>query len=273
VPTFALAFPPIDPILIQVGPFAIRWYALAYIVGLVLGWRYVRRLVQRPGWQLTPLEIDDLLLYVTLGVVLGGRFGYVLFYRPLFYLSHPFEALAVWQGGMSFHGGTVGVILAMWLFSYLRKRSFLEIGDAVVCAIPIGLFFGRIANFINAELYGRTTDVWWGVVFPTGGPEPRHPSQLYEAMLEGVVLFAILAAMGWRPRDPATAGRLSGVFLMGYAVARTVVEMFREPDAHLGFLWAGFTMGQLLSLPMLVAGLTLVVWSYIRPGHTGLERS
>ncbi len=143
----------------------------------------------------------------------------------------------------------------------------------MVCAIPIGLFFGRIANFINAELYGRVTDVWWGVVFPTGGPLPRHPSQLYEATLEGVVLFAILAVLGWRPRDPATAGRLSGVFLMGYAVARTTVELFREPDAHLGFLWGGFTMGQLLSLPMLVAGLTLVAWSYIRPGRAGLERS
>jgi len=273
VPTLALAFPTIDPVLVQFGPFAIRWYALAYIVGLVVGWRYVRRLVQRPGWQLTPLEIDDLLLYVTLGVVLGGRLGYVLFYRPGFYLTHPFEAIAVWQGGMSFHGGTLGVIIAMALFAYLRKRSFLEIGDAVVCAIPIGLFFGRIANFINAELYGRTTDVWWGMVFPGGGPEPRHPSQLYEAALEGIVLFVVLAVMAWRPRDPSTAGRLSGVFLMGYAIARSTVELVREPDAHLGFLWGGLTMGQLLSLPMLVVGLSLVVWSCVRPGRTRLERS
>ena len=273
MPTFALAFPSIDPVLIQIGPFAIRWYALAYIVGLVVGWRYVRRLVQRPGWQLTPLEIDDLLLYVTLGVVLGGRVGYVLFYRPGYYLSHPFEALAVWQGGMSFHGGTLGVIFAMWLFSYLRERSFLEIGDAVVCAIPIGLFLGRIANFINGELYGRTTDVAWAIVFPRGGPEPRHPSQLYEALLEGVVLFVVLAAFAWRPRDPATAGRLSGIFLMGYAIARLFGELFREPDAHLGFLWGGLTMGQLLSLPMLVVGLALVVWSFVRSGRAGLERS
>ncbi len=176
MPTLALAFPSIDPVLIEIGPFAIRWYALAYIIGLVAGWRYVRRLVQRPGWRLTPLEVDDLLLYVTLGVVLGGRLGYVLFYRPLHYLGQPLEALAVWQGGMSFHGGVLGVIVAMWLFAHLRERSFLEIGDAVVCAIPIGLFLGRLANFVNGELFGRTTDVPWGMVFPNGGAEPRHPS-------------------------------------------------------------------------------------------------
>ena len=273
MPTLALAFPSIDPVLIQIGPFAIRWYALAYIVGLVAGWRYVRRLVQRPGWQLTPLDVDDLLLYVTLGVVLGGRLGYVLFYRPGYYLSQPLEALAVWQGGMSFHGGVVGVIAAMGLFAYLRKRSFLEVGDAVVCAVPIGLFLGRIANFINGELFGRVTDVPWGMVFPRGGPEPRHPSQLYEAGLEGIVLFAVLAVLAWRPRDPATAGRLSGIFLIGYALARSLAELFREPDAHLGFLWAGLTMGQLLSLPMLAAGLALVAWSYARPRRSSVEQS
>jgi phosphatidylglycerol---prolipoprotein diacylglyceryl transferase len=273
VPTLALAFPSIDPVLIQIGPFAIRWYALAYIVGLVVGWRYVRRLVQRPGWRLTPLEIDDLLLYVTLGVVLGGRLGYVLFYRPGFYLGQPLDALAVWQGGMSFHGGVVGVIAAMWLFAHLRKRSFLEVGDAVVCAVPIGLFLGRIANFINGELFGRVTDAPWGMVFPRGGPEPRHPSQLYEAGLEGIVLFAVLAVLAWRPRDPATAGRLSGIFLIGYALARSLAELFREPDAHLGFLWAGLTMGQLLSLPMLAAGLALVAWSYARPRRSSVEQS
>jgi phosphatidylglycerol:prolipoprotein diacylglycerol transferase len=273
VPTLALAFPSIDPVLIQIGPFAIRWYALAYIVGLVVGWRYVRRLVQRPGWRLTPLEIDDLLLYVTLGVVLGGRLGYVLFYRPGFYLGQPLDALAVWQGGMSFHGGVVGVIAAMWLFAHLRKRSFLEVGDAVVCAVPIGLFLGRIANFINGELFGRVTDAPWGMVFPRGGPEPRHPSQLYEAGLEGIVLFAVLAVLAWRPRDPATAGRLSGIFLIGYALARSLAELFREPDTHLGFLWAGLTMGQLLSLPMLAAGLALVAWSYARPRRSSVEQS
>jgi phosphatidylglycerol---prolipoprotein diacylglyceryl transferase len=273
VPIYALAFPSIDPVLIEIGPFAIRWYALAYIVGLVAGWRYVRWLVQRPGWRLTPLEVDDLLLYVTLGVVLGGRLGYVLFYRPDHYLSHPLEALAVWQGGMSFHGGALGVILAMWLSARMRRRSFVEIGDAVVCAIPIGLFLGRVANFINGELFGRTTDVPWGMVFPHGGPEPRHPSQLYEAALEGIVLFAVLAAFAWRPRDPNTAGRLSGIFLIGYALARSFAELFREPDAHLGFLWGALTMGQLLSLPMLVVGLALVVWSFVRPGRARLERS
>lgn len=273
MPTLALAFPSIDPVLIQIGPFAIRWYALAYIVGLVVGWRYVRRLVQRPGWQLTPLEIDDLLLYVTLGVVLGGRLGYVLFYRPGYYLGDPLEALAVWHGGMSFHGGVIGVIVAMWLFGRLRHRSFLEIGDAVVCALPIGLFLGRIANFINGELFGRATDVPWAMVFPRGGPAPRHPSQLYEAGLEGILLFAVLAAFAWRPRDPATAGRLGGIFLIGYALARIFVELFREPDAHLGFLWAGLTMGQLLSLPMLAVGLALVAWSFARPRRSSVEHS
>ena len=272
MPLFALPFPAIDPVLVQIGPFAIRWYALAYIVGLVVGWRYLRRLVQRPGWQLTPIDVDDLLLYVTLGVVLGGRLGYVLFYRPGHYLTQPLEALAVWQGGMSFHGGVVGVILAMWLFARLRDRSFLEIGDAVVCAIPIGLFLGRIANFINGELFGRTTDVAWGMVFPYGGPLPRHPSQLYEAILEGLVLFVVLAAFAWRPRDPKTAGRLSGIFLMGYAIGRSFAELFREPDAHLGFLWGQLTMGQLLSLPMFIAGLGLVLWS-CRPGRAHLEHS
>lgn len=271
--TLALAFPSFDPVLIEIGPFAIRWYALAYIFGLILGWQVMRRLVQRPGWRITPTEVDDLLLYVTLGVVIGGRLGYVLFYRPDFYLEHPLEALAVWQGGMSFHGGMLGVLAAIALFARLRRRRLLELADAVAVVTPIGLFLGRIANFINGELFGRVTDVPWGVIFPRGGPEPRHPSQLYEAGLEGLVLFAVLAYFAWRPRQPETEGRLAGIFLVGYACARSFAELFREPDAHLGFLLGGITMGQLLSLPMLAAGLVLIARSYAGPRRSSLERS
>jgi phosphatidylglycerol---prolipoprotein diacylglyceryl transferase len=272
VPALALPFPAIDPVLIEIGPFAIRWYALAYIAGLVLGWQYVKRLVQRPGWRLTPADIDDLLIYVTLGVVIGGRLGYILFYRPGFYLTHPLEGLAVWHGGMSFHGGVLGVVAAAVLFARLRQRSALEIGDAICAAAPIGLFFGRIANFINGELFGRATDVPWAIVFPHGGGEARHPSQLYEAGLEGLVLFGIMTWFAWRQREPDSDGRLSGIFLIGYGLARSFVELFREPDAHLGFLLGGLTMGQLLSLPMIVIGALLVARSYGK-ARASLERS
>ncbi len=261
--TFAIAFPTIDPVLIEFGPFVIRWYALAYIAGLVLGWVYMRWLVERPGWQLTKVDLDDLLLYVTLGVVLGGRLGYVLFYHPVFYLNHPEEILAVWQGGMAFHGGLGGVLVAMALFAYRRKIPFLEVGDAVAAAVPIGLFFGRIANFINGELFGRESDVPWAMAFPMGGDNPRHPSQLYEAALEGLVLFLILFWIARQPRDPAKAGRIGGLFLIGYGLARSFVELFREPDDHLGFLLGGsVTMGQILSLPMILVGVFLLVRSY-----------
>ena len=272
--TFAIAFPTIDPVMIEIGPLVIRWYALAYIAGLVLGWLYLRWLVQRPGWQLTPLDLDDLLLYVTLGVVLGGRLGYVFFYRPEYYLTHPAEILVVWQGGMSFHGGLIGVLAAMALFSWRRKIPFLKIGDAVAAATPIGLLFGRIANFINGELFGRQSDVPWAMVFPHGGPEPRHPSQLYEAALEGLLLFLILFWFARKARKPEHRGRIGGLFLIGYGLARSFVELFREPDAHLGFLLGNaVTMGQILSLPMIVIGLILVVRSCGSPGPSRVEQS
>ena len=258
LPLFAIPFPAIDPVLIQLGPFAIRWYALAYIVGIVLGWRLVRRLVQRPGWQPTPEAIDDLVFYVTLGIILGGRIGYVLFYQPGHYLTQPLDMLAVWRGGMSFHGGLLGVLIATWLFARKRGYAFFELTDALAVATPIGLFLGRIANFINAELWGRVTDMPWGVVFPTAGPEPRHPSQLYEAGLEGLVLFAVMLWFARQPYGPTVRGRLSGIFLIGYALARILVEFFREPDVQIGFLFGGITMGQLLSLPMLAFGVFLV---------------
>ncbi len=257
----AIPFPAFDPVIVQFGPFAIRWYALAYIAGLLLGWQLLKRIVRRPGWALTGEQIDDLLFYATLGVILGGRLGFVLFYHPGYYLTHPLQILAVWQGGMSFHGGLLGVLVACLLFARRHGLPFLEIGDAVAVVAPIGLFFGRIANFINAELWGRSTDLPWGVVFPGGGPEPRHPSQLYEALLEGVVLFIVLQVMARGARAPGSAGRLGGAFLLGYGLARAFVELFREPDSHLGYLFGFITMGQLLSLPMILAGFALLAYA------------
>jgi phosphatidylglycerol:prolipoprotein diacylglycerol transferase len=259
VQLLALPFPAIDPVLVELGPFAIRWYALAYIVGIVLGWRIVRRLVRRPGWSLTPEAVDDLLFHVTLGIILGGRLGYILFYQPGHYLTHPLDVLALWRGGMSFHGGLIGVLIASALFARSRHLSFLEIVDALAVVTPIGLLFGRIANFINGELWGRVSDVPWAMVFPHAGPEPRHPSQLYEAALEGAVLLAVMLWFAAKPYRPEARGTLGGIFLIGYALARIVVELFREPDAQLGFLAGGLTMGQLLSLPMLAVGIGAVL--------------
>jgi phosphatidylglycerol:prolipoprotein diacylglycerol transferase len=259
LPLFAIPFPAIDPVLISIGPFAIRWYALAYILGIVLGWRLMRRIVQRPGWRVTPEAVDDLVFYVTLGVILGGRLGYVLFYQPDHYLDRPLELLAVWRGGMSFHGGLIGVLVATWLFARKRNLAFFELTDALAIVTPIGLCLGRIANFINAELWGRVTDVPWGVIFPNAGLEPRHPSQLYEAGLEGVVLFAVMLWAARGAHAPSDNGRLSGIFLVGYALARITVELFREPDLQIGYLAGGITMGQLLSLPMLAFGLFLIL--------------
>jgi phosphatidylglycerol:prolipoprotein diacylglycerol transferase len=256
---FAIAFPPLDPVILQIGPFALRWYALAYIAGLILGWRYVLRLVPASPSKVSTEHLDDYLVWATLGVVLGGRLGYVFFYKPLYYLSNPIEALFIWQGGMSFHGGMIGIALASWLFTRKRGLDFVFFSDLISCAAPIGLFFGRIANFINAELYGRTTDVPWGVIFPNGGPLPRHPSQLYEAALEGALLFILLGVCWRKDKWRLQPGRLSGLFLVGYALARGFVELFRQPDAHIGFLFFGSTMGQLLSLPMLAFGLWLVL--------------
>jgi len=255
---FAIAFPAIDPVIVQIGPFAIRWYALAYIVGILGGWRYMLYLSRRPPQAMTARDLDDFVVWATLGIVLGGRFGYVLFYRPGFYLENPLAALAMWQGGMSFHGGLLGMAAAVLLFAWRRNINWLAVGDLVVCAAPIGLFFGRIANFINGELFGRASTVSWAMVFPHGGPLPRHPSQLYEAMLEGLVPFIILAGIATRTRALERPGLLVGCFLCGYGIARIVVEFFREPDAHLGFLFAGATMGQMLSLPLLLIGIYLI---------------
>lgn len=258
---FALAFPTIDPTLVEIGPFAIRWYALAYIGGILLGWRYALLLARSSPVAFERRTLDDFLLWVTLGIVLGGRLGYVLFYKPGYFLSHPAEIVFVWQGGMSFHGGMLGVVIAIVLFARLRRIPVLALGDLVACVVPIGLFLGRVANFINGELYGRVTDAPWGMVFPRGGDLPRHPSQLYEAGLEGLVLFCVLALVWRYTRLKQRPGAVGGVFLVGYGLSRIIVEFAREPDAHLGFLFAGATMGQLLSVPMVLLGLALIIWA------------
>ncbi|SLN74512.1 Prolipoprotein diacylglyceryl transferase [Oceanibacterium hippocampi] len=260
----AIPFPVIDPILLQIGPFAIRWYALAYIAGLVLGWRYLLWFARRDWTPFQDKDVDDFLVWATLGVVLGGRTGYVLFYNFGYYLQNPGDILMVWQGGMSFHGGLIGVVLAVVLFTRLRGIPTLSFGDYVACVAPIGLFFGRIANFINAELYGRVSDAPWAMVFPGGGPLPRHPSQLYEALLEGALLFLLLLLASRTPRIRQTPGAMLGILLAGYAAARMFIELFREPDPQIGFLWSGITMGQLLSLPMLLIGLWFFLRAYRR---------
>src|SRR6266478_606680 len=264
MPLFAIPFPAIDPVAVAIGPFVVRWYALAYIVGLLLGWRYCLLLADRPPRFVERSNIDDFLVWATLGVVLGGRIGYVLFYKPGYYIDHPLEALYLWHGGMSFHGGALGVTAAILLFTRARPIPVFAFSDIICAAIPIGLFFGRIANFINGELFGRATDVPWAMVFPGGGLLPRHPSQLYEATCEGLLLFLVLfvAERGGARRHP---GILSGLFLAGYAVARMSGELFRQPDVQLGFLMFGTTMGQLLSIPLLVAGIILILWARRQP--------
>ena len=253
-----MPFPDIDPIAIQIGPLVIRWYALAYITGLVLGWRYCLRLTARPPQGVTREQIDDFLLWATLGVVLGGRLGYVAFYQPGYFIANPIEIPQMWKGGMSFHGGLLGVMVAMLLYARRHGLALLNLTDIVTAGAPIGIFFGRIANFINGELWGRTTDVPWGVVFPRAGPLPRHPSQLYEAALEGLLLFILLATTVYAWRGLARPGLVSGLFMAGYAVARMAIEVVRQPDVQIGFLAGGSTMGQWLSIPLLVFGLYLV---------------
>lgn len=257
----SLAFPAIDPIAISIGPIAIRWYALAYIAGLLLGWRYVVYYCAKTPNIMSKRDIDDLLFWATLGVILGGRTGYILFYNLEYYMANPANILKVWQGGMAFHGGFMGVILAIILFARKRGISILAVLDAAAVATPIGLFFGRIANFINGELFGRVTDSPLGMVFPHGGPEPRHPSQLYEAALEGLILFIVLFVLSRSAYVRHRPGILGGTFVAGYGISRIIVEFFRQPDAQLGFLTFGATMGQLLSIPMVLAGIGCIVFA------------
>jgi phosphatidylglycerol:prolipoprotein diacylglycerol transferase len=275
MPLLVLPFPAIDPILISIGPLAIRWYALAYIFGILLGWLYARMLIRsEPLWggpaPMTVADFDDFVLWVTFGIILGGRIGYVLFYNPAHFAAHPLEIFQLWQGGMSFHGGFAGCVAAVMLFAKLRGIPILSLGDLTCAAAPIGLFLGRIANFINGELWGRPTDVSWAMVFPGGGPLPRHPSQLYEATLEGLALFMLLALL-IRAGALKRPGLILGAFALGYGIARSFCEFFREPDAQLGFLWGGMTMGMLLSVPLMIAGVVLIWMALKRPPQQAVK--
>ena len=264
-----MPFPDFDPVLLQIGPFAIRWYALAYVAGILVGWRYVAGLIKNQGlWgprgaPATIPQVDDLILWITLGIILGGRLGHVFFYTPSLIFTDPLEVVKVWNGGMSFHGGALGVLIAVFIFTRVNKIDVLRMGDAITAAAPIGLFFGRIANFINGELWGRPTDVPWAFVFPHAGIMPRHPSQLYEAALEGLVLFLILRWATHGAKLLQRRGVVAGIFLLGYATFRTFVENFREPDNYLPNFPLGLTMGMMLSAPMFSGGAWLI-WRGLR---------
>jgi phosphatidylglycerol:prolipoprotein diacylglycerol transferase len=263
-----IPFPHIDPILVHIGPLAVRWYALAYIVGIIAGWFYARAIVGSPRlWggpaPFTVVDFDDFIIWVTLGIILGGRIGYVLFYNFPHFAAHPAEIIALWKGGMSFHGGFIGCVLAVVLFAWRRDIPFLSLGDVTTAVAPIGLFLGRLANFINGELWGRPTDVPWAMIFPNGGPLARHPSQLYEAGLEGLVLLLVLGVLV-RFGALRRPGLVTGAFALGYGDARIFCELFREPDAQLGFLWGGLTMGMLLCIPLILAGFAVIAYALTR---------
>lgn len=254
----ALQYPDIDPVAITLGPVQVHWYALAYLAGFVLGMFYIFHIIRldrdNGSQPVSKRHIEDFLPWAVLGVILGGRIGYVLFYQFHYYLSEPLSIFQIWRGGMSFHGGALGVVVAMAFFARHCRIPFFRLSDLVCAAVPIGLFFGRIANFINGELYGRVTNVPWAMRFPGGGSFSRHPSQLYEAALEGLVLFAVLAVLIHFKKFRRRNGLITGIFLIGYALARIVVEFFREPDIQLGLIMDVFTLGQFLSLPMLLIG-------------------
>ena len=261
-----MPFPDINPIALQIGPLAVHWYGLAYVAGILLGWLYARRLALKASlWRgdaspITPTHLDDFLVWAAAGIILGGRIGYILFYDLGPVLAEPVRAIQIWNGGMSFHGGLIGTTLAMILFARRNAIPMWSMFDIVAAVAPIGLFFGRIANFINGELWGRLSSMPWAVVFPNGGPFARHPSQLYEAALEGIVLFVILNLLIRFAGALKHPGMVSGVFVAGYAVARITVEFFREPDAQLGYLAGGWlTMGMVLSMPMVLIGIAIAL--------------
>ena len=278
MPFLLIAFPVFDPVAIALGPIAIRWYALAYIGGIVLGWLYARSLLKNERlWggpaPISLLQIDDFILWVTLGIILGGRTGYVLFYNLPFFIEHPTAIFRLWEGGMSFHGGFLGCVVAVMWFAHRNRISILSLGDITTAVGPIGLFLGRIANFINGELWGRAADasVPWAMIFPHDQTHlPRHPSQLYEAGMEGILLFTVLAIM-IRFGALKRPGMILGAFILIYGLTRIVGEHFREPDEQLGFLWGGLTMGMLLSIPMLIVGGILIVWAVRRGAPTPAE--
>ena len=268
LPMAALAFPEIDPVILRIGPVAIHWYGLGYVVGILFAWWYSKRIVSTPrlwgagGAPIRPEHLDDFVLWAAVGIVAGGRVGYMLFYDLQRYLAEPLAMIRVWEGGMSFHGGLIGVILAMIFFARSRKIPVFSLFDVVSAGVPVGLGLVRVANFINSELWGRPTDVPWAFVFPNGGPEPRHPSQLYEAGLEGLVLFLALAILVWGAGALRRPSIVCGVFVGGYGLSRIVVEFFREPDAHIGYLAGDWlTMGMILSVPMVLIGFGTALWA------------
>ncbi|MEZ5838909.1 MAG: prolipoprotein diacylglyceryl transferase [Hyphomicrobiales bacterium] len=273
MPLLALPFPQIDPVLFEFGPLVIRWYALAYISGIVLGWLYARRLVGNAalwgpaGPPLNAVALDDFVTWATLGIILGGRIGYVVVYDPVHFLQNPAEILAVWHGGMSFHGGLAGTALVTFLFARRHRIPGWSLLDLVTAVAPIGLLFGRIANFINGELWGRPSTASWAVAFPSGGDIPRHPSQLYEAALEGLVLFLVLQWLVHRRHAFARPGLVAGAFAIGYGVFRIFCEFFREPDIQIGYLAGGLTMGMALSIPLIALGLWAVATAGQRAGN------
>ena len=250
----------LHPVALKIGAFELRWYSLAYLAGILIGWWYLLKLLAQPGAPMARRHADDMVFFATLGIILGGRLGYVLFYRPLYYLQNPAEIPQLWDGGMSFHGGVIGVSLGILWMARKHKLDWLRIHDYVACCIPFGLFLGRLANFVNAELWGSPSDLPWAVVFPTGGEVPRHPSQLYEALLEGPVLFLVLWYLFWKTRARYQPGKLVGAFLLVYGLGRFLVEFVREPDAHLvEFAQATqLHMGQWLTLPMILGGIYLI---------------
>jgi phosphatidylglycerol:prolipoprotein diacylglycerol transferase len=251
----------IDPILVELGPIRVGWYGLMYVFGFLFSYLLVRYQIKRKDFGISKIEVENLYFYLILGLIIGARLGYVLFYDLKFYLSHPFEAFAIWHGGMSFHGGLIGVLIVGIFFSWKNKKSFWKIADLVIVTAPIGLGLGRIGNFINGELFGRVTQVPWGMIFPKGGSLPRHPSQLYESALEGGVLFLIL----WFLKNKKLpTGGLFAIFLSLYGAFRFFVEFFREPDAHLGFILGPFTMGQILTAFMIVGGVILFLYLIIK---------
>jgi len=257
-----LVHPNFDPVAIQLGPLAIRWYGLMYLVGFAASyWLGRLRIAGGRSGRVRVAALDDLLFYGVLGVIAGGRLGYVLFYKPAYYLQHPLEIFAVWQGGMAFHGGFLGVLAAVWWVARKHDLRWLEVTDFLAPLAPLAFAAGRLGNFINGELWGRVTDVAWGMVFRGAGPAPRHPSQLYQFALEGVLLFVVLWLYSSKPRP---LGAVSGAFLIGYGVLRFVAEFFREPDDFLGLLALGLSMGQWLSIPMVAAGIALYAWAVRR---------
>lgn len=250
-----IVHPEIDPVVFSIGPVTVRWYGVMYSLAFLAGWPLLKGQARRMGLGLSKDELGDLLVWILLGVILGGRLGYILFYQTSYYLAKPMAIFRIWEGGMAFHGGLIGVAVAICLFARKKKIHCLTLGDLVSPAVPVGLFLGRIGNFINGELWGRVTDLPWAMIFPHAGPLPRHPSQIYEAILEGLLLFSVLWWLGKERRKP---GVLFGSFLLGYASARILVEFFREPDAQLGLLSMGLSMGQWLSFPMMATGLVIL---------------